>query len=87
MTVKVPLEAAANALLTKHQIDETGLMVGVSHEALDELIAFAETFRSRALPGLGLETVAGESPEIILTDETLEAHVRAHPAQRARFRP
>lgn len=70
MTVKVPADAAfvARGML------ERGVSLPV---CVTELVEFAEHFVARALPALGLDIVAGEAPEIILTDETLEAETFA----------
>lgn len=65
MTVAVPLAAIEQLREHQTQIDADGTLCGVSRQALDEVLAFAERFEPQPVPGLKLETVlAGEQREL-----------------------
>lgn len=75
MAIEVPLGALNELREHQQQLDEDGVVVGISREALELVLAFVETFEPRALPNMvgGDLPIAGEMASLTFIDPTVEA--------------
>lgn len=80
MTKPVPIEAAHAARDYQRQLDPDGVEVGVSRQAVDELVEFALQFEPQPLPGMMLTIIESRPPDAEPGDEpvaTLEVPAMA----------